>query len=140
MAEDKSAGKPVIKAVPPTADGERTLIRDISFCGVPENGSNASMVDVKDGKIIRNGNDYAGWAHEVAIEEHVGFIDLNNIIADRYDALGEAAVEPLFADPHTHTSLAGAEINANAVVTGLKRLKDDPVAGDFSAKGEAVKP
>jgi len=31
----------------------KTLIRDISFCGVPENGSNASMVDVKDGKIIR---------------------------------------------------------------------------------------
>jgi trimethylamine-N-oxide reductase (cytochrome c) len=53
MAEDNSAGKPVIKPVPPTADGERTLIRDISFCGVPENGSNASMVDVKDGKIIR---------------------------------------------------------------------------------------
>ena len=33
--------------------GEKTLVRDISFCGVPENGSNASMVDVKDGKIIR---------------------------------------------------------------------------------------
>ncbi|HEX7474442.1 MAG TPA: molybdopterin-dependent oxidoreductase [Dehalococcoidales bacterium] len=32
---------------------EKTLVRDISFCGVPENGSNASMVDVKDGKIIR---------------------------------------------------------------------------------------
>jgi len=31
------------------ASGETTLIRDISFCGVPENGSNASMVDVKDG-------------------------------------------------------------------------------------------
>jgi anaerobic selenocysteine-containing dehydrogenase len=31
----------------------QTFIRDISFCGVPENGSNASMVDVKDGKIIR---------------------------------------------------------------------------------------
>jgi lysophospholipase L1-like esterase len=94
----------------------------------------------KDGKVIRNTDDYAGWAHAVAMKEHVGFIDLNNIIADRYDALGEAAVEPLFADPHTHTSLAGAEINANAVVTGLKRLKDDPVARDFSAKGDAVKP
>ncbi len=35
------------------ASGEKTLVRDISFCGVPENGSNASMVDVKDGKIIR---------------------------------------------------------------------------------------
>jgi trimethylamine-N-oxide reductase (cytochrome c) len=35
------------------ASGERTLVRDISFCGVPENGSNASMVDVKDGRIVR---------------------------------------------------------------------------------------
>jgi lysophospholipase L1-like esterase len=94
----------------------------------------------KDGKIIRNTDNFAGWAEQVAKKEHIGFIDLNNIIADRYDALGEAAVEPLFADPHTHTSLAGAEINANAVVTGLKRLKDDPVAADFSAKGDAVKP
>jgi lysophospholipase L1-like esterase len=94
----------------------------------------------KDGKIVRNGKDYAGWAREVADSEHVGFIDLNNIIADKYDALGEAAVEPLFADPHTHTSAAGAEINAAAVVMGLKRLKDDPVAKDFSAKGMAVQP
>ncbi len=94
----------------------------------------------KDGKVARNGNDYAGWARQVAESQHVGFIDLNNMIADRYDALGEAAVEPLFADPHTHTSLAGAEINAEVVVQGLKRLKVDPVAGDFSAKGAAVKP
>src|SRR6202789_2056195 len=89
----------------------------------------------KDGKIIRNTDNYAGWAHEVALKEHVGFIALNNIIADRYDALGEAAVEPLFADPHTHTSWAGAEINADAVGTGLKRLKKDPVAGGFLVQG-----
>ena len=94
----------------------------------------------KDGQIVRNTKDYAGWAKTVAEKQHVSFIDLNNIIADRYDKLGEAAVEPLFADPHTHTSLAGAEINADAVVTGLKRLKNDPVANDFSPKGEAVKP
>jgi lysophospholipase L1-like esterase len=94
----------------------------------------------KDGKIARNTADYAGWAHQVAEKEHVGFIDLNNIIADKYDQLGEAAVEPLFADPHTHTSLQGAEINAESVVMGLKRLPSDPVAGDLSAKGEAVKP
>src|SRR5450759_412145 len=31
---------------------EKTLVRDISWCGV-FNGANASMVDVKDGKIIR---------------------------------------------------------------------------------------
>ena len=94
----------------------------------------------RDGKIARNGADYAGWAQQVADSEHVGFIDLNNIIADRYDALGETAVEPLFADPHTHTSLAGAQLNAAAVVTGLKRLKQDPVAADFSAKAAEIKP
>lgn len=94
----------------------------------------------KDGKAVRNKDSYAGWAEEVAKKQHVGFIDLNEIIAARYDALGEAAVEPLFADPHTHTSMAGAEINANAVVTGLKRLKVDPVAADFSEKGATVKP
>jgi len=92
----------------------------------------------KDGKIVRNTDNYAGWARKVADQEHVGFIDLNNIIADRYDVMGEAAVEPLFADPHTHTSLAGAEINAAAVVAGLKHLTGDPVANFFSAKGAAV--
>jgi lysophospholipase L1-like esterase len=92
----------------------------------------------KDGKIVRNADTYAGWAREVAAEEKVGLIDLNERIAKRYDALGEAAVEPLFGDPHTHTSRAGAELNAEVVVQGLKALAHDPVAGDFSAKGRAV--
>ena len=43
---------------------EQTLIRDISFCGVPENGSNASMVDVKDGKIIRIRPMHYDWKYE----------------------------------------------------------------------------
>jgi hypothetical protein len=29
-------------------------------------------------------------------------------------------------------------LNAECVVAGLKALKNDPVAGDFSAKGAAV--
>ena len=94
----------------------------------------------KDGKVVRNAANYGGWARAVAEREHVGFIDLDEIIGARYDALGEARVEPLFADPHTHTSLAGAELNAESVVIGLKRLTKDPVAAEFSAKGLAVKP
>jgi lysophospholipase L1-like esterase len=93
----------------------------------------------KDGKVVRNAGDFGGWARQVTAQEHVGFIDLNEIIARRYDALGEAAVEPLFGDPHTHTSRAGAELNAECVIAGLKALESDPVAGDFSAKGAAVK-
>jgi lysophospholipase L1-like esterase len=93
----------------------------------------------KDGRIARADQDYGGWARAVAEREHADFIDLNHIIAERYDALGEAAVEPLFGDPHTHTTLAGARLNAECVVAGLKALPEDPVAGDFSAAGRAVK-
>jgi hypothetical protein len=92
----------------------------------------------KDSKIVRNAANYGGWARQVAEQEHVGFLDLNEIIARRYDALGEAAVEPLFGDPHTHTSLPGAELNAECVVAGLKALPHDPIARYFSAKGRAV--
>lgn len=45
-------------------EAEKTLIRDISFCGVPENGSNASMVDVKDGKIIRIRPMHYDWKYD----------------------------------------------------------------------------
>jgi lysophospholipase L1-like esterase len=82
----------------------------------------------KDGKIVRNKEDYAGWAEQVAAAEHVPFVDLNEIIAKRYDALGPEKVEPLFGDPHTHTSRAGAELNAQCVVEGLKSLASDPLA------------
>jgi anaerobic selenocysteine-containing dehydrogenase len=53
------------KKKPGKRDGaEKTLIRDISFCGVPENGSNASMVDVKDGKIIRIRPMHYDWKYD----------------------------------------------------------------------------
>ena len=94
----------------------------------------------KDGKIVRGAASYGGWARQVAEAEHVGFIDLNERTAAKYDALGPEGVEALFGDPQTHTSLAGAVMNAESVVAGLKALRNDPVAGDFSAKGEGVRP
>jgi lysophospholipase L1-like esterase len=90
----------------------------------------------KDGKIVRSSDTYQKWAAEVAASEGVGFVDLNGIIAERYDALGPEKVEALFADPHTHTSRVGAELNAECVVVGLKALKNDPLEGYFAAKGK----
>jgi lysophospholipase L1-like esterase len=92
----------------------------------------------KDGKVERNADNYGGWARQVAAATEVAFIDLNEIIARRYDALGEAQVEPLFADPHTHTSRAGAELNAECVVAGLKALAGNPLGKYLSVKGQAV--
>ena len=94
----------------------------------------------KDGKVERNASNYGGWAKQVADSNKVAFIDLNEIIARRYDALGEAQVEPLFADPHTHTSRAGAELNAESVVAGLRALPGNPLGTYLSDKGKLVAP
>jgi lysophospholipase L1-like esterase len=80
------------------------------------------------GKVRRNKADYAGWAEEVARQEHVGFIDLNELVARRYDAMGHDAVMQMFPltnpDEHTHTNWAGAKLNAQVVVEGLKAQGD----------------
>jgi lysophospholipase L1-like esterase len=94
----------------------------------------------KDGKIERGDESYGGWARSAAAAKSVAFVDLNAIIGRRYDALGEAKVEPLFADPHTHTSRAGAEMNAECVVAGIKTLPGNPLGRFLSAKGASVQP
>jgi lysophospholipase L1-like esterase len=93
-----------------------------------------------EGKIERGADSYGGWARQVAEAKSVAFIDLNEMIARRYDALGSVQVEPLFADPHTHTSRAGAELNAECVVAEIKALKGSELARFLSPKGERVKP
>lgn len=90
----------------------------------------------KEGRITRD--QYGRWAEDVAKAEKVAFVDLNEIIARQYEAMGPEKVEPLFADEHTHTSLAGAEINAASVISGLKALKPNPLAAYFSAKAATV--
>ncbi len=95
------------------------------------------------GMIVRDDKTYAAWAGQVAAAEKTGFIDLNAQIAAKYDALGRDAVMKLFPqvtpDEHTHTNLAGADLNAQCVIAGLKALKGDPLAPYFSAKAESVK-
>lgn len=73
----------------------------------------------KDGKVPRANNDFGKWAEEVANREGVHFIDLNAITADKYDQWGPEKVKDLFYGDHTHTSKAGADVNAQSVVGGL---------------------
>jgi lysophospholipase L1-like esterase len=77
----------------------------------------------QDGKIVRSGADsYGGWSRQVAEQEGVAFVDVNDLVATRYEALGEAAVTPLFGDPTLHTSKAGADLNAEIVASALRPL------------------
>src|SRR4030095_12057946 len=74
----------------------------------------------KDGHVERGSGKFGQWAAEVAESQHVAFLDLTAIVARTYENVGQEKVQALFAGDHTHTSPAGAELNAAAVVAGLK--------------------
>ncbi|HTR42996.1 MAG TPA: GDSL-type esterase/lipase family protein [Pseudomonadales bacterium] len=85
-----------------------------------------------DGKIKRGFDGYAQLAADAAKASGALFIDLNTLAADRYDALGQQAAAKCFAD-FQHTTRAGAKINAESVIEGLKQLKDCPLANDLAS-------
>jgi rhamnogalacturonan acetylesterase len=78
------------------------------------------------GKVKRNTADYGRWAAEAARQSGATFIDLNQLIADRYDRASEAVVKSTYfnATDHTHTIEAGAQLNAEAVADGIRAAKD----------------
>lgn len=71
------------------------------------------------GKTNRS-TDYAIWAKQIAEQENAYFIDLNNLIADQYDALGEKAVNVFFPKDHTHTNKEGAVLNTQTVIDAIQ--------------------
>lgn len=90
----------------------------------------ASMIprnDWKNGKVLRATENYGKWAKEVAHKTGAYFLDLNQITADKYDEWGPEKVKQYFPDEHTHTSPAGAKINAESVIEGIKKLKKCPL-------------
>ena len=83
----------------------------------------------KDGRVVRATDDYGKWAAESAKTGGALFIDLNEIVARRYEKDGEDKVGPQYftTKDHTHTSPAGARVNAESVIQGLKDLKKNPL-------------
>ena len=94
----------------------------------------------KDGRVERGPGKYGEWAAEIAKSQKVSFIDLTKLIADRYEAMGEEKVKAVFGPDHTHTSPAGAELNASLVIVGLRMLKGQPFDRYLLAKRKAVAP
>lgn len=94
----------------------------------------------KDGRVERGSGRFGEWAREVARAEKAPFVDLTALVADRYQALGPEKVRAFFGPDYAHTSPAGAELNAESVVAGLKALPALPLAPLLSDKGRAVAP
>ena len=96
----------------------------------------------KDGKVVRAAADYGLWAAQSAKAESALFIDLNDIVAKRYEADGLEKVQTEYftTTDHTHTTPAGAWLNAASVVEGLKQLKGCLLATYLLSKPETVSP
>ena len=92
-------------------------------------------------RLIGDRGTHAGWAAQVAKDTGTLFVDLNELICVRYGQLGKAKVDTLYVPSPTeslHTGWDGAVVNAECVISGLKALKDDPLADYFSDRGKAV--
>jgi lysophospholipase L1-like esterase len=82
----------------------------------------------KDGKVFRSGDSWALWAKQVAEQEGAYFIDLNELVAAKYDALGETAVKKFFPADNTHTNEEGARLNMVTVVEMIRKIKPGSLA------------
>ena len=85
--------------------------------------------DWTDGKLPRSDGSHGGWAKQVAAQEKIQVVDLNDIAARHYEQLGADKMRAdIFINEHTHTSVEGAQLNAACVVEGLRGLKDCALA------------
>jgi rhamnogalacturonan acetylesterase len=82
------------------------------------------------GKIKRGFDGYAQWAEAAAKAGGALFLPLNDLAADRWDALGEEKGRSYFNDTQ-HTTKAGAKLHAEAVAAGIRQVPNCPLAGDL---------
>ncbi|MEP6901617.1 MAG: rhamnogalacturonan acetylesterase, partial [Actinomycetota bacterium] len=102
-----------------------------------------SMVPHKDwldGKIIRKESEtFVKWTENAAKATGAAFINLNEIVALEFEKLGAEKVELLFGDKRTHSTPAGAVLNAQMVIAGIKALKKPKLSKYLSVKSKTIK-
>ena len=69
--------------------------------------------------IERRNETYGKWCRTVAKETGITLVDVHNITADALDKIGPKKAAAYFNHDHTHTSLKGAQLNAQALAKGL---------------------
>jgi lysophospholipase L1-like esterase len=96
--------------------------------------------DWADGKIVRKESEtFVKWTENAAKATGAAYINLNEIIALEFESLGPDKVAPLFGDARTHSTPAGALLNAESVISGIKALKKPRLSKYLSDKGPSVK-
>jgi rhamnogalacturonan acetylesterase len=63
---------------------------------------------------------YDAQLRQLAADQHIAFVDMATVEADRLEATGQQKADLLFPVDHTHTSAEGAELNAQSVTIALR--------------------
>ncbi|MCD8319000.1 MAG: rhamnogalacturonan acetylesterase [Paraprevotella sp.] len=71
------------------------------------------------GHLVRVNETFGLWARQVAEEQDVPFVDLNEISASKFDRFSTWKVDYHFYLDHIHTSEFGARLNARSAAEGL---------------------
>ena len=94
----------------------------------------------QDGRIVTNDNEYLGSVRQLVQQQQAPLINLSEILAQRYKEMGTDKTKQPLGRGQGPSTLAVAELNAEAVVAGLKALQNDPLAPYFSMRAEQVVP
>jgi rhamnogalacturonan acetylesterase len=92
---------------------------------------------------IRRGevNSFDKWSSDVALKENAHYIDLCEISAARMDKEGQqTTTAKLFTGDGTHTTPAGALLNAESVVMGIRALSGLKLNDTLSDAGKQLDP
>ena len=92
---------------------------------------------------VRRGevNSFDKWSSDVALKENAPYIDLCEISCSRLDKEGQQVASPkYFMADGTHTTPAGALLNAESVVMGIRALKDLKLNDYLSDAGKKLDP
>lgn len=73
--------------------------------------------------MLRNSDTYGKWSKEVAEEEGVRYIDLNDLIATQCEAMGKEQTNELYKD-RVHTSREGALLFGKTLIEGIRSTPD----------------
>lgn len=107
----------------------RKMIADTKAKGATPIVLSLTIRDVwKDGKVERGSGRYSQWLAECAKTNGVQFVDAMNMVADKFDALGQEKVHALYPRDHTHFNAVGADLHAQCVIAGLKLLPQNMFA------------
>ena len=101
-----------------------------------------SMVPHKDwdnGRIVRKEREkWVKWTANAAAATGAAYVDLNEMTALEFERLGPEKVAQLFSDARTHSTQAGALVNAQMVIAGIRALNKPDLRKYLSVKGKEI--